>query len=174
MSTINDIYLQIFGKVTNNVNSILEKLLEKIEQGDINLETFFKISRAIEDLISFTEKYAFPTVMKYIDNNELLKDKLWDDFIDFKSTVLKLFGDIEKSLINLENNLKNDQGKYDLNSLKNYLEFLGVLFNNFGHILIATINYANNKIDEDEYNKEYDLFKSNFNENKKIFEKKIE
>lgn len=174
MSTINDIYLKIFGRVTNKVNFILEKLLERIEQGDISLDTFYKISSAIEDLMSFTEKYAFPTMMKYIDNNQLLKDKLWDDFIDFKSIVLKIFVDIENSLINLENNLKNDQGKYDLNSLKNYLEFIGVLFNNFGHILIATINYANNKIDEDEYNREYAVFKSNFNENKRIFEKKFE
>lgn len=174
IDAFDEIYLKSIGIVMEKLNVVIEKVMDILEKEDINLDTFYKVSGAIEYIISFSKNYAFPRILTYINNHELLKEKLSDDFMDISELILKLFTYIEESLANIESNIKSDDGNIDFSAVKKYLEYIGVLLNNFGHIFRVTIDYANKNIDEEEYQKEYEMFKSNLDENKTIFEKKFE
>jgi hypothetical protein len=109
----------------------------------------------------------------YSQSNKEFEEKTSIEINDIKEMLTQLFDNLEKTIKDIESNLKKD-GKIDTNMLKNYLEFIGVLVNNLFYIIVSTISYATGNISEEEYNESYDEFKVKLEENKRIFKQKFE
>ena len=159
--------------ILNNFNKILDKIINAIAKGDLTPEDFSKVTAKIYELIGFTRKIVFPFLSTYSQSNKEFEEKTSIEINDIKEMLTQLFDNLEKTIKDIESNLKKD-GKIDTNMLKNYLEFIGVLVNNLFYIIVSTISYATGNISEDEYNESYDEFKVKLEENKRIFKQKFE
>ncbi|RAP52655.1 MAG: hypothetical protein BZ133_00720 [Methanosphaera sp. SHI613] len=159
--------------ILNNFNKILDKIINAIAKGDLTPEDFSKVTAKIYELIGFTRKIVFPFLSTYSQSNKEFEEKTSIEINDIKEMLTQLFDNLEKTIKDIESNLKKD-GKIDTNMLKNYLEFIGVLVNNLFYIIVSTISYATGNISEEEYNESYDEFKVKLEENKRIFKQKFE
>lgn len=160
-----DLYAKSITLLLEKFNKIIKKIIEGLNNNKIDPLIIAKLRTAMEDFIIFSRNKTFPLIFAYIHNNEEIMKKLSKDFTEIKYMTLQIFDKIEEQF-----NEYDKTEKIDIDKLKNYVEFIGAIMDNFTYITIETIRYSKGKITEEEYDKNYLDFKNKLIENKKIFD----
>ena len=154
-------------------NKILDKIIKTITNGSLTPENFDRLTTKIYELIGFIKRVIFPLLSSFNANSNVFDENASSAIDEIKKMLYQMFDNVEKTINDTQSNLTKD-GKIDVDSLKKYLEFIGVLMNNLFYIVVSTISYATGNMSEEEYDEAYREFKYKLEENKKVFHEKFE
>lgn len=159
--------------ILKRFEKVINELLSKLNNENMTPDNFMKLYDALFDFIGFSRKVIFPSITSYIYSDESIRNLIMDDFLEIKKMILNLFNKLEVNLQDIKANIRKEDNKVDLKSVKVYLEFIAKLIDNLAHIIFSTIKYSNNNISEEEYIEDYEIFKETLEDNKRVFRNKF-
>jgi len=181
----------LINSMFNRFNNLIDSLIEDFNQYNFDEETVVFLAEKTKNFIGFSKFALFNVIFGALKTLNNLKDDFHVDVTSIENILNKLFENINESLDNIlpEDEEEEPLGCHchghnhehhhhvdveniqdDIEKIKANLVMIKKLIDDIAVIVISSLKYQANEINDEIFKKEIDNFKSNFNDFKKDFE----
>ena len=172
------------------LNDFLDSLIKDFKEYKLDEETIIFLSEKTRNFINFTELSLFNVVLKVLGSMDDAKYVFDEEVKIINKIVVKIFDKLNEALGNIlveeegeehvhDHDHDHEHKHYhidienvqkDIDKIIEYLTFLKNVLSDLGKFIISLLRYQNKEITEEDFNKEYTLFKERINSYNNEFE----
>ncbi len=169
-------------------NNLVDSLIKDFKDYKLDEETVIFLAKKTRNFISFTEAALLDVIFKVLENMGDVKYVFDDEIKIVQSIIEKIFAKINESLDTIlehdhdeteehvhehdhehEHHIDIENVQKDIDKIIDYLTFLKKVLDDVGKIVISLLKYKNKDISEDDFDKEYNIFKEKIDNYKNEF-----
>jgi ABC-type nickel/cobalt efflux system permease component RcnA len=167
----------IIKPLIDNFNNLIDSLIKDLEEFKLHEEAVAFLAKRTRNFINSTQSTFLDIIFKVLEKTNDTNYNFDDEINISKEIIKKIFEDINSALNNIlaheeeEHDHDHDHGhehhhhvdvenvQDDLNLIREKLVILKEIIGDICNIIVLSLKYHNNTIDESKFNTEYNTFK---------------